>query len=64
MEMPSVAVLALPDGTLSELYTKGTQPPFGSNDGGIAFGFRVDDIEAASAAGAADGRVYGLTPLG
>ena len=50
MEMPGVAVFALPDGTLYELYTKETQPPFGYNDGGIAFGFRVDDIEAASAA--------------
>jgi predicted enzyme related to lactoylglutathione lyase len=49
MEMPGVAVFALPDGTLYELYTKETQPPFGYNDGGIAFGFRVDDIEAASA---------------
>ena len=50
MEFPGVAVFALPDGTLYELYTKETQPPFGYNDGGIAFGFRVDDIEAASAA--------------
>ena len=50
MEMPGVAVFVLPDGTLYELYTKATQPPFGYNDGGIAFGFRVDDIEAASAA--------------
>ncbi len=50
MEMPGVAVFGLPDGTLYELYTKETQPPFGYNDGGIAFGFRVDDIEAASAA--------------
>ncbi len=40
MEMPGVAVFALPDGTLYELYTKETQPPFGYNDGGIAFGFR------------------------
>ena len=50
MEVPGVAVFALPDDTLYELYTKQTQPPFGYNDGGIAFGFRVDDIEAASAA--------------
>ena len=50
METTGVAVFALPDGTLYELYTKQTQPPFGYNDGGIAFGFRVDDIEAASAA--------------
>ena len=50
IEMPGVAVFALPDGTLYELYTKETQPAFGYNDGGIAFGFRVDDIDAASAA--------------
>ena len=48
MEFPGVAVFALPDGTLYELYTKGTEPPFGYNDDGVAFGFRVDDIEVAS----------------
>jgi hypothetical protein len=48
MEFPGVAVFMLPDGTLLELYTKGTEPPFGYNDDGVAFGFRVDDIEAAS----------------
>ena len=48
MEFPGVAVFGLPDGTLYELYTKGTEPPFGYNDDGIAFGLRVDDIEAAS----------------
>jgi catechol 2,3-dioxygenase-like lactoylglutathione lyase family enzyme len=48
MEFPGVAVFAMPDGTLLELYTQGTEPPYGYNDGGIAFGFRVDDIEAAS----------------
>ena len=48
MEFPGVAVFALPDGTLYELYTKGTEPPFGYNDDGVAYGFRVDDIEAAS----------------
>jgi predicted enzyme related to lactoylglutathione lyase len=55
MDMPGVAVFALPDGALYELYAKGTQPPFGYNDGGVAFGFRVDDIEAASAAVEAPG---------
>ena len=49
MEFPGVAVFAMPDGTLLELYEKGTEPPYGYNEGGIAFGFRVDDIEAASA---------------
>jgi len=48
MELPGVAVFILPDGALLELYTKGTEPPFGYNDDGVAFGFRVDDIEAAS----------------
>jgi hypothetical protein len=48
MEFPGVAVFMLPDGALLELYTKGTEPPFGYNDDGVAFGFRVDDIEAAS----------------
>ena len=48
MEFPGVAVFPLPDGTLYELYTKGTEPPFGYNDDGVAYGFRVDDIEAAS----------------
>ena len=48
MEFPGVAVFMLPDGTLLELYTKGTEPPFGYNDDGVAFGFRVDDIEVAS----------------
>ena len=48
MEFPGVAVFVLPDGTLYELYTKGTEPPFGYNDDGVAYGFRVDDIEAAS----------------
>jgi hypothetical protein len=48
MELPGVAVFMLPDGALLELYTRGTEPPFGYNDDGVAFGFRVDDIEAAS----------------
>ena len=37
-----------------ELYTPDTVPDFGYN-GSVAFGFRVDDIEAASAAVAAAG---------
>ena len=48
MEFPGGAVFSLPDSTLYELYTKGTAPPFGYNDDGVAFGFRVDDIEIAS----------------
>ncbi len=49
MEFPGVAVFPMPDGTMLELYEEGTPPPYGYNDGGIAFGFRVDDIEVASA---------------
>ncbi len=50
IEFPGAAVFPMPDGTMLELYEEGTPPPYGYNDGGIAFGFRVDDIEAASAA--------------
>ena len=52
MELPGVAVFAMPNGSMLELYEQGSEmvPPYGYNDGGIAFGFRVDDIEAASAA--------------
>ena len=50
MEFPGVAVFLLPDGTLFELYTKGTEPEYGYNDDGVAFGFRVEDIDAASSA--------------
>ena len=49
MEFPGVAVFAMPNGSMLELYEEGTPPPYGYNDGGIAFGFRVADIEAASA---------------
>jgi hypothetical protein len=38
------------NGTILELYLPEALPPFGYNDGGVAFGFRVDDIEAASRA--------------
>ena len=50
MDMPGVSVFATPNGDLLELYTPATVPPFGYNEGGVAFGFRVDDIEAASRA--------------
>ena len=39
----------LPNGTILELYAPQAVPDYGYNDG-VAFGFRVDDIEAASAA--------------
>ena len=54
MEMEGVSVFQLPNGSLLELYTPETVPDFGYN-GNVAFGFRVDDIEAASAAVAAAG---------
>ncbi len=48
MEFEGVAVFGTLNGTLLELYTPQSVPPFGYN-GAVAFGFRVDDIEAASA---------------
>lgn len=50
MEMEGVAVFNLPNGTLLELYAPQAVPDYGYNEGGVAFGFRVDDVEAASAA--------------
>ena len=44
------AMFHLPNGTTLELYAPHAVPDYGFNDGGVAFGFRVDDIEAASAA--------------
>ena len=39
----------MPNGTTLELDAPQAVPDYGYNDGGVAFGFRVDDIEAASA---------------
>ena len=36
------------NGTILELYAPGAIPAYGFNEGGIVFGFRVEDIEAAS----------------
>jgi predicted enzyme related to lactoylglutathione lyase len=36
------------NGTILELCAPGAIPAYGFNDGGIVFGFRVEDIEAAS----------------
>jgi hypothetical protein len=44
----------LPNGTVLELYAPEAVPDYGYNDG-VAFGFRVDDIDAASAAADAAG---------
>ena len=54
MEMNGVLVFAFPDASMLELYTPQTAPDYGYN-GAIAFGFRVDDMEAASADIAAAG---------
>ena len=47
IEQEGVAVFSMPDGTLLELYLPQTVPPYGYNNA-LAFGFRVDDVEAAS----------------
>jgi predicted enzyme related to lactoylglutathione lyase len=36
------------NGTILELCAPGAIPAYGFNDGGIVFGFRVDDIEASA----------------
>ncbi|HEX8360294.1 MAG TPA: VOC family protein [Longimicrobium sp.] len=60
MEMPGVNVFSMPNGTILEPYLPEALPPFGYNEGGVAFGFRVDDIEAASrAVEAAGGELLG-----
>ena len=48
MEMEGISVFQMSNGTILELYLPQTVPSYGYNDGGVAFGFRVDDIEAAS----------------
>ena len=47
MEMDGVVVFQMPNGSILELYTPQSVPPFGYNDA-LAFGFRVDDIDQAS----------------
>lgn len=47
METDGYAVYAMANGTLLELCTPQGVPKYGYNDG-IAFGYRIDDIEAAS----------------
>ena len=59
MEMDGFALFTMPNGTALELYAPHAVPDYGYNDS-LAFGFRVDDIEAASAAvEAADGELLG-----
>jgi hypothetical protein len=49
VEADGFVLFHLPNGTMLELYAPQAVPDYGYNDG-VAFGFRVDDIEAASAA--------------
>ncbi|HWT30981.1 MAG TPA: VOC family protein [Propylenella sp.] len=48
MEMEGITVYQMPNGSMLELYLPTTVPDYGYNDS-LAFGFRVDDIEQASA---------------
>ena len=54
MEMDGVSVFYFPNGDVFELYTPATVMPWGLNDG-VAFGFRVDDVEEAGKELAAGG---------
>ena len=58
MEMDGVSVFFFENGTIFEVYTPDTVPDFGYN-GNVAFGFRVDDIDAASTALAAGCELLG-----
>jgi hypothetical protein len=51
MEMDGWSLFGMPNGSIIDLFEKGAAEnmcPWGLN-GGVVFGFRVDDIEAASA---------------
>lgn len=54
VDMEGFVMIPLPDGTMLELYAPQAVPAYGLNDG-IAIGFRVDDVESASAELAAAG---------
>jgi hypothetical protein len=54
VDMEGFLMAALPDGIMLELYAPQAVPKYGYNDG-IAFGFRVEDVEAASAELAEEG---------
>jgi predicted enzyme related to lactoylglutathione lyase len=49
MEAEGMVLFILPNGMMLELNEPQAVPDYGFNDG-VVFGFRVDDIEAASAA--------------
>jgi len=48
MEFEGVSVFMFPNGSSLELYAPEAVPDYGYN-GDVAFGFRVEDVEAASA---------------
>jgi hypothetical protein len=50
MEAEGVVLFIMPNGTMLELHAPQSLPDYGFNEGGVVFGFRVDDVEAASAA--------------
>jgi predicted enzyme related to lactoylglutathione lyase len=49
MDTEGYVLFILPNGTMLDLYAPQAVPDYGFNDG-VVFGFRVDDVEAASAA--------------
>jgi predicted enzyme related to lactoylglutathione lyase len=48
IEEEGYARFPMSNGTILELYAPQAIPAYGFNEGGIVFGFRVEDIEAAS----------------
>jgi hypothetical protein len=54
LEQEGWTLFAMPNGTILDLYEPDKIPTYGFNDG-VVFGFRVNDIEAASAELAAAG---------
>jgi hypothetical protein len=48
IEEDDYTTFPMSNGTILELYAPEAIPAYGFNDGGMVFGFRVDDIEAAS----------------
>jgi predicted enzyme related to lactoylglutathione lyase len=48
IEEDDYTMFPMSNGTILELYAPEAIPAYGFNDGGIVFGFRVEDIEATS----------------
>ena len=61
VEAEGMVLFIMPNGTMLELNTpQAASADYGFNEGGLVFGFRVDDVEAASAAlEAAGGELLG-----